>query len=238
MEVAVGQARIGASVAIEVKINFIGVICCTPDKKSEEVVSSNNPNDTMELIRGFIYGLWSMDSGNSLNNQGFYFKNDGTFDFVGSDQSGEWELNSNDTIKISYSTFRESYILHYKIDSLNTDKLIIHDSDGTYLFRKVPFGMNNEGNVLQGFAGSLASGEEKEYNVDLPATKKITLKLSSPDSTITFRLYDGSNELTSAPLHAWTGIIIRSGKYRAVVSKPKNPKSIGDGDFDLKVIGY
>ena len=104
--------------------------------------------------------------------------------------------------------------------------------------KEVPFGINNEGNVLLGFAGSLLSGEEKEYMLNLPATKKIALKLSGSDSTITFRLYDGSNELTSAPLHAWSGIIIRSGKYRAVVSRQKNLKSKSEGEFDLKVIGY
>jgi hypothetical protein len=215
-----------------------GIVCCTPEKKSAEESSSYNQNDTMELIRGFIYGLWSMDSGNSLNNEGFYFKTDGTVDFVGSDISGEWELKSKDSIKVSYSYFRSDFKLYYKIDSLNNNRMIIHDSDGTYLFRRVPFGINNEGNVLQGFAGSLSPGDEKEYMLNLPSTKKIALKLSSTDSTITFRLFDGGNELTSAPLHAWTGIIIRSGKYRAVVSKMKNSPIKGEGKFDLKVIVF
>ncbi len=217
---------------------FLIIFSCSEKRKTEEEKTSAAKTDTTEVIKSFIYGLWSMDSGNSLNNIGYYFRPDGTVDFVAADVSGFWELNKNDSIKIIYNSFNEEYKADYKIDSISEGRMTISDKDGSYLFRKVPFGMNNEGIVLQGFSGSLEQGQEKVYSFDIPTAKKISLKLKTANKDIVFRVYENEKEVTSLPVQEWTSILVRSGKYKAKVIYPKTKKVSEDGGFDLKVIGY
>ena len=214
------------------------IFSCSGEKKNEEEKTDAVKTDTMEMIRSFVYGLWSLDSGNSLNNVGYYFRLDGTVDFVAADASGFWELIKNDSLKIVYTNYNEEYKADYKIDSISEGRMTISDKDGSYLFRKVPFGMNNEGVVLQGFSGSLEQGQEKVYSFDIPTAKKISLKLKSENKEIVFRVYENEKEVTSLPVQEWTSILIRSGKYKAKISYPKNKLNKDDGGFDLKVIGF
>ncbi len=211
---------------------------CFSGKKEAEIPAQVNRADTMQIIRDFICGLWSMDSGNILMNEGYYFKPDGSVDFVAAEVTGEWKLITNDTIKISYAAFHRELSSVNRIDSLTIDRMVLRDSGGTRVFRKVPFGMNMEGTVLQGFAGTLDKGEEREYNFNIPSSKKIQLKLQSPNEELSFNVYDGNNLITSAPLREWTAIMIRGGMYRLVISNPKNGHSREEGKFDLKVISF
>ncbi len=211
--------------------------CSNKNKKNEESPATLQA-DTMEMIRGYIYGLWSMDSGNVLNNFGYYFKPDGTVDFVAADAIGNWELFQKDSIKIVYNSFNEELKESFKIDSISEGRMTIRDKDGSYLFRKVPFGINNEGVVLQGFSGNISPGTEKEYEFDLPAAKKINLKLISSNKEIVFRVFEKDVEVTSTPLKEWTAILIRSGKYKAKIFYPPVKGVKENGEFDLKIIGY
>jgi hypothetical protein len=212
---------------------------CSTNKKEAEKAPEESRTDTMEIIRGFIYGLWSMDTGNYLLNEGYYFKPDGSVDFVAAAVSGEWKLVSKDSIKISYSSYDQNMLSILKIDSLNNERMVLSDSDGAAVFRKVPFGIDNmEGIVLQGFAGTLEKGEQREYSFNVPSAKKIQLKLKSSNQDVTFHIYEGNNIITSTPVRDWTAIMIRGGNYRAIVTLPKNSASKEDGKFDLKVVGY
>jgi hypothetical protein len=209
---------------------------CGSDQKKSDQSDETSPTDTMEIIRNFIYGLWSMDSGNALNNEGFYFKPDGTVDFVSSELSGFWELPTNDSIHVVYSTINEKFSSPYKINSITESRMILTDQNGNHLFRKIPFGINNERVVLQGFAGALAGGMKKKYSFDIPSAKKINLILNSENKNISFQVFDDANEFTSVPVREWTAIMVRSGKYKVVVSNTGNSKE--DSHFDLKVMGY
>jgi hypothetical protein len=211
---------------------------CSPTGNNPETKAGRQPTDTLEMIRGFIYGLWSKDSENTLQNVGYYFRPDGTMDFVAAGVSGSWALPQRDTLQITYSDQNQQYNANYRIDTLSESRMLIRDGDGSYLFRKVPFGMNVEGLVLQGFSGSLFPGEEKEYAFDLPAAKKITLKLNTKSKDVVFRIFDNQEELTSMPLQEWTGILVRSGKYKATVTNTNKRKQEKQADFDLKIIGF
>ncbi len=213
------------------------LLCCSPAKEESKEVSS--VSDTTQIINTFICGLWSMDSGNTLNNQGFYFRNDGTVDFVSSEFSGNWKLIGTDSLKIEYNIWTDNHQYTIKIDSLSESRMVLSDSDGQTVYRKVPFGMNNEGNVIQGFSGYISPGQSKEYKVDLPPAKKIMLKMACPDSSVTFRLFDDrEHEITSTSVHSWAGILIRTGKYKILLSKPLKSKMNEEADFDLKVMVF
>src|SRR5436190_24267864 len=107
----------------------IGFFSCSGIKKNDvENNSIHNKTDTMEIIRQFISGLWSMDSGNILMNEGYYFKSDGTVDFVAAEASGQWQLISKDSIKIEYHSFDQNIMSVSKIDSLSNERMILNDS--------------------------------------------------------------------------------------------------------------
>jgi hypothetical protein len=194
-----------------------------------------NKTDTLQLIQSFVYGLWSLDSGNILYNKGYYFREEGDVDFVAEEVSGKWQLTSRDSMEIVYTSFRQEYKAEYKIDSISESEMILSDSSGKHLFRKVPFGMNPEGNVLQGFSGNLEPGEDKNYTFDIPSAKKMELRLKTDNPAIVFRVFEGTNEITSIPVHHWTAIMIRSGKYKVTISNPQKGKN---SEFDLKVLAY
>jgi hypothetical protein len=216
----------------------IVLFSCMSKKNDTNNSGTDSKPDTMEMIRGFIYGLWSMDSGNYLTNEGYYFKPDGSVDFIAAEVSGEWQLIAKDSIKISYSSSDQQEMSTLKIDSINSDRMVLHDSDGASVFRKVPYGSNMEGIVLQGFSGTLEKGDSREYTFNVPSAKKIQLKIKSQNADVAFHIYDGKNQITATPLHEWTAIMIRGGNYKAVVELPRYSRSNEEGKFDLKVIGY
>jgi hypothetical protein len=208
------------------------------DEQKKEAQNSEVAADTTEIIRKFIYGLWSMDSGNALSNVGFYFRPEGVVDFVPADASGTWKFKSPDSLLINYVSFSGEQNFNAKIQFLDESRMILIEKPDTFVYRKVPFGMNSDGMLLHGFAGKLSPGQGKDYTVNLPASKKISFKLNSQNPEIFLQVFEGTKEVTSTPLREWTAIIIRGGSYsvkvfRAADSKPGVPE-----DFDLKIIGY
>lgn len=215
----------------------ITLYCCTPAKEESRETLSNQ--DTSAIIQTFIYGLWSMDSGNSLLNEGFYFRNDGTVDFVSSEITGNWRLKGNDSLNIDYTYWYDMHNLIFKIDSLNEGRMVLSDTNGFHVFRKIPFGLNPEGNVAGGYSGYIDPGQSKEFPIELPPAKKIAVMMACPDSSVTFRLYDDqTREITSADVRNWTGIVIRGGKYKIVLTKPLKSKWNEEADYDIKVMVY
>jgi hypothetical protein len=214
------------------------LLSCSPAKKESEPVQEEIRGDTATIISSFITGLWSKDSGNTLTNEGFNFRNDGTVDYVSSEMSGNWELRK-DSLKLSWTSWDMAGESIFHIDSLTESRMVLSDTGGSHIYRKVPFGMNQEGNVAQGFSGYIKPGESKEYSFDLPPAKKILVKMTSPDSSVMFRIFDnGNSEITSAPVRNWTGIVIRSGKYRLLLTKPEKSKWKEEADYDIKVVVY
>jgi hypothetical protein len=217
----------------------IGYLSCSEVKTND--VDNNtvdNKTDTMEIIRQFIYGLWSMDSGNILMNEGYNFKSDGSVDFIAAEASGKWQLVSKDSIKIEYHSFDQDIIPISKIDSLSNDRMVLNDSDRITVLRKVPYGENYQGNVIQGFAGTLEKGDERQYSFNVPSIKKIQLKLNSSNPDIFFNVFDDKKKITDIPVREWTAILIKGGEYQIVVSLPKKSTSLIEGKFDLKVIAF
>jgi hypothetical protein len=193
-------------------------------------------NDTTQMIQSFVCGLWSLDSQNILNNEGFFFKPDGTVDFVASEYQGNWEIVGTDSIKLKYSFFDSAYEQGFHIDSLSESRMVLSDSDGTHLFRKVPFGINEEETVISGYSGTLMPGLPKTYSFTIPSAKKLRIALTTTSENVKLKIYDSSGELTSTPVKDWQSIMVRSGEYKIVVDylEPANAKV---EDFSVKVFG-
>ena len=143
-----------------------------------------------------------------------------------------------DSLKINYHTFERDLSLKFKIDSMYEGRMVLTSDEGKYLFRKVPFGMNTEGIVLQGFMGKLESGEEREYSFDIPSSKKMELKLKCENKNVVFNIYDSNVLITPTPVQNWTAIMIRSGNYKVKIRNHSEKSIKQEADFDLKVIGY
>lgn len=189
----------------------------------------------------FLAGLWSVDSENALSNEGFYIQPDGQLLLVASEARGQWKLLGRDTLRLlvdNWSPKPQTY--DFIIDSLDPQLMILRDSAGQRLYRKVPYGTNAEGTVLNGFMGTLDRQlSAKEYRFDLPSAKRIRVELNTAATRVSFRLFSGEHELTAAAVKRWEGILVRSGQYRAVVAlDPPELQTEEPVEFDLKVYGY
>lgn len=219
-------------------IIVLSIYACQSNSKSKSALSEQNQNTSeIEFFQNFIFGLWSLDSNQSLTNVGFYFQPNGIIDFVGADQSGEWRLIGSDQLEINYQSNNQTIHTVYHLDSLSESRLILSDSNKTFVYRKVPFGIELHENVLNGFHGSIQSGQQKQYSFSLPSAKKIRLTLISQDENIKMRVYDDKKELTHLPLKDFQSIMVRSGNYKIVVSKDLSKNSAME-DFDVKVLGW
>lgn len=217
---------------------ILSIYACQIAPKTEADLPEQNKNvNDSEFIQNFIFGLWSLDSNQSLTNVGFYFQPYGVIDFVGANQSGEWRLIDSDQLEINYQSNDQTIHTVYHLDSLSESQMILSDSNTTLVYRKVPFGIEEHENVLSGFHGSLESGQRKEYSFPLPSAKKIRVTLTSKDENIKMRVYDDKKELTLLPLKDFQSIMVRSGKYKIVVTKDFS-KSKDFEDFDVKVLGW
>lgn len=214
------------------------ILACTQPVKEEnkEQTTISTKSENVQLINEFICGLWSLDSNRSLTNVGFYIKPDGTIDFLGGDLSGDWKLEGKNLLVISYSQNEKENVIKYNLDSLSESQMILSDSMGQSIYRKVPFGMNIDEIVLTGFHGTLFPGISKEYSFVLSSAKKIRLSLKSDDSNIKMRVFDSGKEISSIPLSDWQSIMVKSGTYKVKVDY-LNPKLAKMNDFDLKVFG-
>ena len=205
----------------------------SPDASLED---STIKNDTTQIVHSFICGLWSLDSQNILNNEGYFFKSDGTVDFVASEYQGEWNLIGPDSIKVKYSYDNRSHEMGLHIDSLNESRMILSDSEGVHLFRKVPFGVNMEENVLSGFTGTITPKMTKEYLFSIPSAKKIRVSMNTNSDNVRFKIYYDKEELTSIPVKDWQSIMVRSGNYKIVVDYLDRKKMEAE-EFTIRVFG-
>lgn len=218
---------------------IVSIISCSGIKKEKTGSGSEAVLDSTSLINNFIYGLWSVADKKMLNNDGYFFQPDGIVRLVASEFSGTWKLIGRDSLKLRfqfYSLDSEEY--SFKIDSLSMDRMVLRDSQVSTLYRKVPFGVNNEGTVLQGFMASLQPGQIREHVFEIISAKELKIELTSDIPSIGFRLYEADHEVTLMALKHWTGILTHGGKYRILVSD-SIPKNAGiDLSYSLKVIGY
>ncbi len=212
---------------------------CTQKKSNPEqkIVVEVDPKTASHQ---FLYGLWSLDKDSLLNNEGYLFNSDGSFNLVASEMNGNWEFKGSDSLILTFNTMnRGSQTETFAVDTITIDKLIISKQDVKHNFRKVPFGKNAEGIVLSGFMGTLAPGIKKEYTFNLQSAKQIKLELVTQEPGIDFQFFDGEHEITSVPVKSWEGIIIRGGSYRVLISRSrKGALSDEAADFNLKVIGF
>ncbi len=214
------------------------IYSCSGDAKkpSSENQAGVAVNDTNQMIQSFICGLWSLDSQNILNNEGYFFKPDGTVDFVASEYQGNWEIIGNDSIKLKYSFYDSAFETGFHIDSLTESRMILSDTDGVYLFRKVPFGVNTEETVISGFSGTLVPSVTKEYKFTIASARKLRIALNTKSENVRLRIYDERGELTSTPVKDWQSIMVRSGDYKIIVDYIDKKKSVEE-EFSIKVFG-
>ena len=194
--------------------------------------------DTLGIVRSFIYGLWSMDSGNTLHNEGFNFNPDGTVDFVASDHRGSWQLNAPDTLRLVYPSYNynKNTVDIFHIDSVSTSRMVLSKDERSHVFRKVPFGINEEGMLLKGYSASIAADENRFYDFELPAARKVSIILNTVSPDISFRVFDEFREKTSTPVKQFSAIMVRSGKYRIQVINSGNSQE--PQDYDIKIMSY
>lgn len=211
---------------------------CSPPADQQHS-SSVELNDTTGLVRKFIFGLWSLDSGNTLCNAGYQFTPEGRVHVIASEYGGFWEITGKDSLKLTFQHYSpQATVLYLHLDSISTDRMVLTGEKGKLVFRKVPFGQDNEGKLINGFSGQIESGEEKEYIFQLPSAKMIEVRLQSKDTTLHFRVYEEQQELTAIAIRKWETILARAGKYKILVKQESTGTSNGMSDFDLKVLSY
>ncbi len=222
------------------KILLLYLISCGPGKQEKNPIKPDpSPTGSGTVIRNFIGGLWSVSDGNMLNNEGFYFQNDGIVRFVASEFEGQWTLLGSDSLKIIWQGYSlEAETICFKIDSIAMDRMVLSSMDETRIYRKVPFGRDENGIVLHGFMGSLEAGEVKVYPFELVSAKEIDIELNSTNPMVVFRFFEGEAELSSTGLRKWKGILTHGGKFRLEVINTSLKNSSASPEFSLRVTGY
>jgi hypothetical protein len=217
-------------------ILFIYSCSSGPKDPVSETNEQKSANDTIAIMNSFIPGLWSLDSQNILNNEGYFFKPDGTVDFVASEASGEWELIGTDSLKLKYTYFDATSESSFHIDSLTESRMVLSDSDDAYLFRKVPYGVEISESVIAGYSGQLTPGNSREYSFMIPSAKKLRIALNTASDNVRLKVFDERSELTSVPVKDWQSIMVRSGNYKILVDFV-DPKKARAEDYSIKVYG-
>jgi hypothetical protein len=119
--------------------------------------------------------------------------------------------------------------------------MLLADNAGSRLYRKVPFGMAPEPEVLSGFAGSLTDRQqEKTHPTLLPATRKIGLRLTAEDTALRAELYKGEKRISPAGVREWDGILVRGGndyRIRIFSTRPDILRPDGSG-YDVRILSY
>jgi hypothetical protein len=213
---------------------IIAFFSCTQPKKETSVPEENRTDDRSALLQSFLNGLWSLDSGNILTNDGFLITPDGNISFVASEITGTWQTPSLDSLVISLADSQQRTI-SYTIDSINENQMILSIGQKHFLYRKVPFGMDPQVTVLTGFSGTIFPGNRREYNVSFPSGKKVGLKLATKNPSLKFSLADDKKQLAEN-VQEWTGILVRGGDYKVLLNFPQS--KVESAEFDLKVLSY
>ncbi|MFM2135368.1 MAG: hypothetical protein RL021_768 [Bacteroidota bacterium] len=186
-------------------------------------------------------GLWSLDSNSTLTNSGFFLQPNGQLELVGFETSGEWTLNGLDSL-----TFRtvagtaDTMSVSYKLVSIEADRMSLSGSDGEHLYRKVPFGLAPQEEVLTGYIGTLSSKQvERKHDATLPSAKKIGLRLITADTTLRLELLQGERNFSPEPSVEWRGILVSGGKFELKLSSTRPDKLTESGsEYELKIFGY
>lgn len=214
---------------------------CSNQEVKTETETVAEANEAFTLTENFIYGLWSLDSGQQLINEGYFFQNNGVVDLVASEARGSWKLTGTDSIEIELPTYDYFPVrFSYHIDSISDGWMVLSDSSGKHVFRKVPFGLNTEGNLMSGFMGRFTrTFAQRSYTVNLPTAKRIGISVDSKDTSIVFSLWEKGRELTSVKVRSWEGILIRGGDYR-IELEHSNPRNIPyeGADYNVKIMSY
>ncbi len=210
------------------------LIGCSVPNHSEE----NNVTRTSLRLEQVLPGVWSIDSAGQLTNTGFYFRDDGSVEFAGTDKSGRWLVIGDDQFCISLmngstDTLTESFA----VDSVTADRLAVKGREVAFLLRKVPYGEGIEQNVLSGFMGRLTRVvSEKNYTVSIPSSKKITIELKSQDPALAFELLSPSGPMTLTPVRSWSSVVILGGEFSLKIKSSDPSRLTADGsEFDVKV---
>lgn len=220
-------------------ISFVAVSCNPNGDMVKQEKRMNEDVHTPDEIQ-MLPGLWSLDSMNFLTNAGYYFMPDGSVDRIASTVSGTWEFRGPDSLIVAFPVNQDSLErFAFTIDTLVSGRMILNDADKSLVFRKVPFGLKEEGTVLSGFSGSIIQGFTKEYSFDLASARKMEVLMTTKNPGIAFRMYDDIGEVTDSAVTSWKGILVRGGKYRIRIGLSAGG-SIGNenADFTLKVTGY
>jgi hypothetical protein len=217
-----------------IAIGFILFSCASKNENKEDLPEGKTENSP--AIKTFIYGLWSRDTNNLLSNEGYMFRPDGTVELVCNEYSGNWEFNGKDSIVLKFGNYQDATVESLNIDSLSESRMVLSGANGRRVFRKVPFGINDEGVVLNGFAGDVSPGKMRDYNVTLPFAKKIQILLKSENEGLRFSFSDTNGNIISSDVREWTGILITGGKYKVTVMPPETAREIIS--FDLKVLTF
>lgn len=201
------------------------------EKKSFEEVSKS------KSVEFTIHGLWSRDSSGMLTNSGYYFDNNSNVFVTASEVKGNWNITKQDSLELKFEMHGEQK-LKYKLDVIDQSNIQLSDQSDKHLYRRVPFGINDEGIVLQGFSGELNQTKEKNHYFNISSSKKIKLQLNSTNTSLALGVFDEERELTNSPVREWTAILIRSGKYRVRIFDEAQKGRENVRSYDLKVIAY
>ena len=183
-----------------------------------------------------IEGLWSKDSAGLLTNHGYLFSSDGTFQEIGSVISGTWQMPSMDSIMIYDQEHEHSFLLKAE----RQDMIKLTDSNQSANYRRVPFGMNEKPDILNGFSGTLSSFRpDREYQVQIPPCKMVEILLHSEDTLIGFVLTRARDNIITKPVRNWKSVLVNGGEFKLTLMHNKPGKLTADGsEYDLKVMAY
>lgn len=209
---------------------------CADNRKQTESAQSES-SAAMNLLPG----LWSLDSSSMLTNSGFFLQPNGQLELVGFETIGDWSLKSNDSLMLRTRTdSADTLTVSYKINSIEADRMSLSGSDGEHLYRKVPFGLAPQEEVLTGYIGTLSSKQpERMHEATLPSAKKIGLRLLTADTTLRLELLQGERNYSPKRSVEWRGILVSGGKFELKLTSTRPEKLTETGsEYELKILGY
>lgn len=185
-----------------------------------------------------LEGLWSRDSAGYLTNRGYLFNPAGDFQEVASSGSGSWELNAADSLVLTEN--EKSYSLLIEKQDADHIRLKAVNDGMTSLYRRVPFGMKDQPDILTGYSGSLSKlMPERTYTLNIPSTKMVEVLMQCEDTLAGFMILDDNHVLTPRPVQRWKSVIINGGAYRLKLMHAKPGKLTDQGvEYDVKLMTY
>lgn len=213
------------------------LIGCRPntDQRNASLTVSSETTSTASLLPG----LWSQDVSGSLSDSGFYFSPYGTFELIASEKSGFWKLGADtELLTGSLTSDTDTVWTTYRIMESGPERLVLEQSGVKSIYRKVPFGQSDEPVILTGFMGRLQEAmPERSKQIELPPTKRVTVKLSSTDPAVVFEWLQDGKRYTRAPARNWSGIMVRGGTFEIRIKSNAPGKISSEGvEYEVKVL--